>query len=304
MATGLSANSQATYGVWLRNQLIPFFGSQPISSIRIEDVQRFKAEVQKQLEPQSIKCCLQLLRQLLSYAVDWGYARENVAAKVKVPRIPQQEMGYLTADEVRLFLSKAPTHMYYTLFLTAITTGMRISEIVAIKWQNVDWNSSRYYVRESYSYVPKVKGLKPPKTEGSYASVDLSPACIEALRIHRSQQAEARLSVGPNRRDNDLVFPNPTGGVLDPSTVIRRYFHRMLEDAGLRRLRFHDLRHTTATLLLSQGEPIKYVQRQLRHSSAQTTLDRYAHVLPDQAIEATRRLDDAIFGRPGEAKMG
>ena len=149
-----------------------------------------------------------------------------------------------------------------------------------------------------------MKGLKQPKTAGSYATVDLSPACVAALRLHRKQQSEARLSAGPEWVDNDLIFPNATGHVTDPSTVTQRYFQPMLAKAGLRRLRFHDRRHTTATLLLSQGEPIKYVQRQLRHSSAQTTLDRYTHVLPDQPRDASRRLDDAIFGRPGEARVG
>jgi integrase len=291
VAGGLSVNTQGTYRVWLRNQLLPFFGSQPVSSITVEDVQRLNATLLQDLAPQSVKSCLHLMRQLCRFAFDWGYARTNVAEKVRMPRIPPKEMGYLTAQEVGLFLAEAPNHSYYTLFLTAVTTGMRISEIVAMKWHNIDWNASKYHVRESYSYVPKEKGLKEPKTVGSYASVDLSPACLEALRTHRSEQ-----TASPESEDNDLVFPNATGHVIDPSTVVRRYFHKMLDKAGLRRIRFHDLRHTTATLLLSQGEPIKYVQRQLRHSSAQTTLDRYAHVLPDQPRDATRRLDDAIFG--------
>jgi integrase len=91
---------------------------------------------------------------------------------------------------------------------------------------------------------------------------------------------------------------------MEPTIIVRRYFHQMLAEAGIRRLRFHDLRHSTATILLAQGETVRYTQRQMRHSSASITLDCYAHILPDTGQQVTQRLDDTIFGKQTVPKVG
>jgi site-specific recombinase XerD len=117
------------------------------------------------------------------------------------------------------------------------------------------------------------QGLEAAEDSWIVCAVDLSPACVEALRLHRKQQSEARLSAGPAWVDHDLIFPNATGGVIDPSTVARLYLHRMLEDAGLRRLRSNELRHSIATHLLDAGFGTEFVQDHLGHVSIQNMLN-------------------------------
>jgi integrase len=117
------------------------------------------------------------------------------------------------------------------------------------------------------------------------------------LKQHQKRQAEEKLSAGPTYDDSGLVFATALGRPLDHNNIVHRQFHSALEKAGLRRIRFHDLRHTCASLLINEGVSPKYIQRQLRHESIQTTFDRYGHLFPETNEEAARVLDDALRGR-------
>ncbi len=146
------------------------------------------------------------------------------------------------------------------------------------------------------------EGSASPRTEESIASVDLSPTCLAALQQHRQWQAEERLAAGSDYEDLGLIFWTARGRPLDEKNVVHRQFHWALKDAGLRRIRFHDLRHTCAALLIDQGEPLKYTQRQLRHASIQTTMDRYGHLRPERSTQAMERLDARLFSGFGVGK--
>jgi integrase len=126
--------------------------------------------------------------------------------------------------------------------------------------------------------------------------MNLPPTLIEALRAHRGRQAERRLQIGEAYQDHDLIFCTALGMPLDRGNVVKRDFLPVLKEAGLRRIRFHDLRHTFATLLIDQGESPKYIQTQLGHASIQVTMDRYGHLLPDVHQQAAQRLEDSLFG--------
>jgi len=167
-----------------------------------------------------------------------------------------------------------------------------------MKWANVDWNQGKYFVRETLTRKMETqeRGFASPKTEGSAQPVDLTPTCLDALTALRKYQAEERLKIGDDYQDLDLVFATTQGTPLNDRNVIQRVFEPALKNAGLRRIRFHDLRHTCASLLIAQGENPKYVQKQLRHASIQITFDRYGHLFPDANREAVRRLDDTLFG--------
>jgi len=241
---------------------------------------------------------------MLSHAVDWGYVRVNPATRVKDPRVPRGEMDFLRPDEARKFLSAVPVR-WYPFFLTAISTGLRLGELLAMKWGNMDWGSERYFVRETlsrrrYEYEG---GFTSPKTEGSAQSVDLTSACLDALKGHRQRQAAERLKMGEDYQDLDLIFATPKGTPLDQKNVVHRQFYSALESAGLRRIRFHDLRHTCASLLINQGISPKYIQRQLRHASIDTTFDRYGHLFPETSQEATQKLDAVLVG-VGHVEIG
>lgn len=290
------------YGGYFRNHLLPFFGDKSLAKINVEDVQGFKAaKLADGYAPQTVKHLLRLLRQILQHASEWGYIRHNPAKKVKDPRLLRREMDCLNPEEVRLFLGKASAR-WYSFFLTAITTGLRLGELLAMKWGNLEWSSGRYFVRETLSRAryEYAGGFTAPKTEGSAQSVDLSPACLAALEEHRKRQAEEKLKAGEGYENEDLVFATRKGTPWDAHNVVNRQFLPALEDSGLRRIRFHDLRHTTASLLINQGVSPKVIQRQLRHASIDTTFDRYGHLFPETHQEAAEKLDAAIFGLQGE----
>jgi len=182
------------------------------------------------------------------------------------------------------------------LFLTAIMTGARQGEILGLKWSDIDFQKKQACINRTFN----TGRFFTPKTKGSIRRIDLSPMMIKAL-------AEWKLVSGG--KDDDLVFysdnkPEDTDEQLkrtpmNYSNMVQRYYRKALKDAGIPQIRFHDLRHTYASLLLSQGENIKYVQTQLGHSSPMVTLNIYAHLMKKENQEAACRLENAIFEGTG-----
>jgi integrase len=296
----VAPSTLSLYDGLFRNHLLPALGEHQLVQITVEDVQSLKStKLSQGLSPQSVKHILRLLRQMLDHAIDWGYLRMNPTKKVTFPRVRRHEMDFLTPEEVQAFLAQVPER-WQTFFITAITTGMRISELLAMKWKHVDWQNGRYLVTEILSRRRSgmAGGFDDPKTDGSSAPVDLTPTCMAALEQHRKRQSADMLAGGLEYEDLDLVFGTSLGRPLDHKNVVNRQFAPALSAAGLRHIRFHDLRHTCAALLIDQGEPVKYIQRQLRHTSIQTTMDRYGHLLPERSRQAMEKLDARLFGQP------
>lgn len=288
----------ADYLSHFRNHLFPSFGDRPLAEISVEEIQRFKSsKLAAELSPQTVKHLLRLMRQMLAHAVEWELLRTNPAKAVRNPRVPKADMDVLTPAEVKAFLEATPTK-WQPLFRTAISTGLRLGELLAMKWENLEWESRRYFVRETLARArgDYRGGFASTKTEGSASSVDLIPTCLSLLEEHQKRQAAEKLGAGPSYEDSGLIFATALGKPLDQKNVVHRQFHSALENAGLRRIRFHDLRHTCASLLINMGVSPKYIQRQLRHDSIQTTFDRYGHLFPETNQEAVRLMDAALSG--------
>ena len=211
------------------------------------------------------------------------------------------EMEALAPDEVRDFLGHVPD-AWYAFFLVAVSGGLRIGELLAMRWANLNWRTGQYFVKETLlrPQAGRSATFGSPKTGSSVAPVDLSPLCLNALREHRKRQVGDKLKVGESYLDQDLVFATGRGTPLSDRNIVRRVFEPALRAAGLRRIRFHDLRHTCASLLIAQGESPKYVQKQMRHASIRITFDNYGHLFPDANREAARRFDEALFGKTGQ----
>lgn len=273
-----------SYRSIVRLHLNPCFGKQFLHRISTSDIQKFVSEkiTKEKQSPKSVVNILVPFKEMFKHAVIWGYIKRDPSLYVKRPRVEQEEMDFLTPEEIRLFLENV-NPVYHTLFLTAVMTGMRRGELLALQWGDIDWNSSEISVRRSIFRGEFIK----PKTKNSIRRIVMSPVLRQALEQHRFL---GRAS------DMDLVFSNENGLSLDPENLIKREFHPALDRAGLRRIRFHDLRHTYASLLISQGENIKFIQSELGHASAKTTLDRYGHLMPNLENDAARRLDKTVFG--------
>ena len=181
----------------------------------------------------------------------------------------------------------------------ALTTGLRRGELLASKWDHIDWNKRQYHVRETISMPRKKDGplFGEPKTAESRNAVDLTPTLVGAFQELRHQQAGEKLKAGAEYRNFGLIFCQPNGMPFDPDNLVKRVFRPALVAAGIRSsLRFHDLRHTCAALLIAQGESPKYIQRQMRHASITTTLNVYGHLMPEVHHEAGERMDNVLFG--------
>jgi len=229
----------------------------------------------------------------MRYAKSLKYINENPVEETKPFPIDHKEMDFLTPEELAIFIKHA-SEPYKTLFLIAILTGMRRGEILGLQWGDIDWKNDTIFVRRGLYWLMKKEIDKDgsrwcfikPKSKRSKRAIVLSPKLKDALEIHRITAI-----TGPY----DLVFCNSEGKPLDPDNLVKREFYPTLSMAGLRKIRFHDLRHTYATLLINQNENIKFIQNQMGHASIQTTMDRYGHLLPVNQHGVGSRLDSQIF---------
>lgn len=172
---------------------------------------------------------------------------------------------------------------YYLLFLVAILTGLRQGEILALRWSDLDEFRALLFVVRAFH--PEV-GFTEPKSRTSRRAVQLTPVLLDAL-LEQRQKANAGA--------DDLIFPNKAGNPINHQNLTNRIFHPALERAGVKRIRFHDLRHTYAALMISMGANIKFLQRQMGHASITTTLDRYGHLLDEVAGGVRVQLDAVVF---------
>jgi integrase len=251
-----------------------------LSEIALPHVREFmKKLLAKPLSPNTVGKVLMLLKEMLKHAVQWGYLDTNPAQYAEGPRCENPEMEVLTPEEIRRLLAHAEEPLR-TLLLCAVLTGMRRGELLGLKWEDIDLEGHRLFVRRALWRGKFVT----PKSRRSRRTIDMAPTLRDAL---------ARL---PSRFRGGLVFCSEGGTALDPDNLMHRDFPRALRRAGVRRICFHDLRHTYTTLLIAQGAHPKYIQVQLGHASIQTTLDRYGHLMPDAHAAEARKLDQLVFG--------
>jgi len=235
----------------------------------------------KGLSPRSINKQLVLSRMIFNRAIVLGYLQMNPAQYVDRVREPHKEMPFSLPREIRAFLAVLPEE-HRTLFIMAILTGLRQAEIFGLRWSDYDHVRSLLFVRPHLQSGIRFHGNQ---TAGSRRSVVVSPV----LQNHLMNTEET------TGRSASLIFTNKAGNPVNGQNLVTRVFHPALKNAGVKRIRFHDLRHTYATLMISAGCNIKVLQRQMGHSSIQTTLDTYAHLLPEAAEGVASRLDEVVF---------
>jgi integrase len=220
----------------------------------------------------------------------------NVCRQVDPPRTQQYQISPLSPVQARRLLKEVSGHEDEALYVLAITTGMRQAELLGLRWQDVDLQNGFISVRRSLVFQPGAWSLDETKTKGSQRRIHLTTNGDEVLRSHKAKQLEYQLALGPPYQDHDLVFPTEVGTPRRGANVVYRSFRPLLRSAGLPQIRFHDLRHTAATLLLSQGVHPKVVSEMLGHSSVRLTLDTYSHVTPTMQQQATDAMESILAG--------
>lgn len=287
-----------SYAQIVRGHIIPSIGHIPLLRLSAPAVQGYLTRKLGELSPSTVLKHFRVLHRALEDAVRYGIIPRNPCDFVDPLPAQRRELRVWDEEQARLFLAEAKrTSPYYPLYLTALLTGMRQGELLGLRWCDVDLLSGVAHIQQTlYRRGAKIM-VGPPKTRGGRRTVLLPPVVVEELFRVRERQAEHRRILGSAYHDHGLVFCQANGKPLHAHNIVRRDFRRVIERAGVPRIRFHDLRHCHATLLLRQGVHPKVVQERLGHSEIRVTLDTYSHVLPALQEEASRKIEGIL--RPG-----
>jgi len=275
----------------VEQHLIPTIGSVPLEKLTPRHVQTMlNAKAAGGMKPRGVHHLRAVLRTALNQAVRWGDVPRNVAALTDPPRVEEKPVAVLDAQEAGKLLRAAAGDRLEALYAVALAHGLRQGEALGLRWQDVDLEARQLHVRNGLQRVDGKLQLIPPKTARSRRTVTMPAALVATLREHRVRQLKEQLRI-----DGGFVFAHPDGSPLD-GTVVTHQFQRLLKRAGLPRLRFHDLRHSCASLLLAQGISARVVMETLGHSTITTTMNIYGHVMPSLRQEAADAMDRVMGG--------
>lgn len=282
------------YSLCMR-RLSPLVGHLRLTALTPQAVQAaYAALLHQGLSRRTVEQTHTVLHRALRQAVLWGLMFRNPTEAVTVPRPSRREMQTLTEEEVGRLFQASRGHRLHALWALLATTGLRIGEALGLLWSDVDFASGRLVVNRALQRQPGIGYVfVEPKTAKSRRTVYLAQGTLASLAEHRRRQREDQLAAGPEWNNSGLVFTTPVGRPVDGTWAIK-WFHRALEEAGLPRLRLHDLRHTAATHLLRRGVHPKVVQELLGHSTISLTLDTYSHVAPALHAEVATHMQ-ALF---------
>ena len=282
------------YEQMLRLHVLPEVGHLKLSRLTADDLDGLYSRLRdKGMSPQTVRLAHSVIRLALAYAQRRGAVAVNVAAVATVPPAQRREYSTLTPEEAGRLLKAAMSDRLYGLYSLALTCGLRQAELLGLRWADIDLARSALHVRQQ---VYRLKGewvFTAPKTAAGRRTVSLSGACVEALRERKIAQNKERLRA-QDWQDLDLVFSTTTGTPTEKGNLLRRSFAPLLERAGLPHMRFHDLRHACASLLLAGGIHPKVVQERLGHASISTTMDTYSHTLPSLQADAAEKVEALV----------
>jgi len=284
----LKKSTYNSYVSIIEKHLIPEFGDRNIVDMKAVTFLKYVAEKTKTLAPKTVVNHIVPLKKMFKHAVMWGYLKTDPCIYLERPTVKPEEMDFLVPVEILMLLGVI-NGQDLAMIMTAIYTGLRRGELFALKWDDIEFHTQNISVKRSLYEGEFIK----PKTKSSVRRIVMSPDLGAALKIYKMEAL-------PNKFD--LLFPNQVGNVLCPDNWVKRNFKPALKLAKLRTIRFHDLRHTFATLLINSGENIKFIQHQMGHASIQTTMDRYGHLLPETSVGVGARLDAMIDPKKAENK--
>jgi len=275
--------------------IIPRLGDTDLNDLHPQNIEWFYADLLADgVGIRSVRLCHSILHCALEKAINYGWITRNPAHGVTLPKYKPAEMQVWNDSQVSLFLAAAESSNYKALYNIAITTGMRQGEIIGLQWSDLDLNRGTIQIQRQ---VQRVRGqgwsFLEPKTRKGRRKIILGEGTLYALRTHKEQQRTKIEFAGERWQRHDLIFPNSIGNPIDPSHL-RLDFNRLLEETGLPKIRFHDLRHTAASLMLNNGVPPIVVSRILGHAKPSITLDLYGHLYHEMLGEAAKIMDALV----------
>jgi integrase len=289
------ASTVENYEYVLRRYALPSLARVPLARLSPQHVHSMLQSMADQgLSPRTRQLTRAVLRRALRDAERWGLVARNAAALVEAPGKSSPVLDALSLEEARLLLAAADGDRFEALYVLALVCGLRRGEVLALTWDDVDLAQQTVRVRGTLQRRSQA-GLvvEEPKTARSRRTVSLPSLAADSLRRHKRAQAELRLAAGPEWIDRRFVFTTAVGTPLDPRNVTR-LFHSLCNRAGLGPRRFHALRHSAATLMLSEGVPLEVISETLGHAGYAITADVYAQVVPKLQKQAAAAMDRAL----------
>lgn len=293
--TVIRDSTYSTYSWLINNYIIPEFGDYDISKISPIQIQSYYSKLLNNdiLSTENISKIHSLINSSLDRAFRWDLINKNVSEMVERPRIQKKEMKVWSLDEVKAFLEISKNSRYHIAFILALTTGMRRGEILGLRWRDINFNTNVLSVVQTLSVDGK-KILSTTKSKTSNRTISLPIETVNLLKQHNELIQKEKEFAGELYTDNDLVVTTNIGTPCIPRNL-NRIFYSLLSQINITRIRFHDLRHTHATILLQQGIHPKIVAERLGHSNIKITLDTYSHVLPSMQTETAKQLNNILF---------
>ena len=249
------------YRELLTLHVLPTLGKTKLQKLSPPQLQKlYREKLAAGYAPQTVKHIHRVLHKALHDAMRWQLIARNVCDAVDAPRVPRKEMHALTLEEARTFLACIKGDPLEALYILALTTGMRRGELLALKWEDIDMAHSTLQVRRTIARIPN-QGFQvsEPKTAKSRRSIQVAAVALDALKQHRIRQQEQRLAAGASWADEHWVFCNAEGKPLDPSSMLRYSFYKLLAKAELPKIRFHDVRRFGDCKIALKGQKVRAI---------------------------------------------
>ncbi len=290
-------SSHQTYRGYIDNHIKPNIGKIPLNKLSSLELQKFykkllgngrvkRIESKKQpkgLSAKTVRNINQVISSALDLAKEQKLISTNPTDSCALPKVEHKEMQTIPAEDLAKFLREAKASGVYEMYYIELATGLRRGELLGLKWSDIDFANRVIRVQRQVARINGEIVEAPLKTKNSYRNISISDDTAEVLKAQREKV------------DSEYVFPSPNGGPISPDSV-NHMLQRVLERAGLPKVRFHDLRHTFATIALQNGVDIKTVSGMLGHYSAGFTLDTYAHVTTAAQKEAANTMGNVLSG--------
>jgi integrase len=296
--TRLRVSTYSRYEILINKHIVPHIGRVAVGKLSPQQVQRLWTQLQQDgLSARTVIQIRAILRTALNQAVRHGLTPRNVAALSDPPKPAPFKPVFLDPEQADKLLKEVKGHHLEALITLALTAGMRIGEILGLTWGDLDLKGRQLHVRQQQQRVGKELITCDPKTERSARTLPLTQLAVDALDAHRKRQIKSvRAGFESGHLMTGRVFINEKGSPVENGTVLRQ-FQRLVKEAGMPKMRLHDLRHSCATLLLSRGVHPRVVMEILGHSTIAMTMNVYSHVIPQIARDAADQMD-AIFDSP------
>jgi integrase len=290
-----------SYAELLHNHVLPTLGAVALDELRPADLQELyalllisgRADGNGGLSPRTVRYIHSIVREALGHAVKWRLLRTNPALDADPPRQNHKPVSAWTPKDASAFLAALRGDRLYPLYLLALTTGMRRGELLGLRWQDVDLEYGHISIRQARVRVGG-KAMDSETKTGRVRLVAIGEAVCQALEAHRDRQ---RAEEAVHGHSPGYVFTTSRGTPYSPRNV-SRHFENCVPKLGLPRIRFHDLRHTLATMMLAAGQHPKVVAEMLGHSQVRITLETYTHVLPSIQRGAAEKAEELLLQRP------